>query len=308
MPRDRANIRVDMWSDGDWRALPVGAQHLYMQILTHSTLNYAGVADWRPGRLAALTHGRTAADVEADAQPLRDAWFIYTDQETEEVLVRSFLRHDGVIKHPRLHVSMANDWACVASPDIRAFVSFELSKLHNSDPSLPLWKDARVKKILLAEAKDLKGFSQSFPIAEPKPMANPLPKDSQSVSMHTATATATTTSSNEDKKSVPRNRGHRLPEDFSITPEMYQWATSKGLTINLTTSTEKFINHWTAASGSNATKLNWVAAWRNWMLGDQEKAAPRMDHSQRGIAKGIAMMAAWDSENGTDQTFLEIEG
>jgi hypothetical protein len=295
-----------MWSDGDWRALPVGAQHLYMLILTHSTLNYAGVGDWPPGRLAALTAGRTAADIESDAEHLRDAAFIYTDLDTEEVLVRSFLRHDGVIKHPRLHVSMANDWACVASPDIRAFVAFELSKLHDGDPSLPLWKDARVKKILLAEAKDLKGFSQSFPIAEPKPMANPLPKDSQSFSMQTATATATTTSSNEDKRSGPRKRGHRLPEDFAVTPEMYQWASSKGFSIDIQASTERFINHWTAASGSTATKLDWVAAWRNWLLGDQQRAAPRMDHSARARAKEADMLARFHASN--DQTFLEIEG
>lgn len=305
MARDRANIRVDMWSDADWRALPVGAQHLYMQILTHATLNYAGVGDWRPGRLAALTSGRTSADVEADADHLREAHFIYTDSETEEVLVRSFLRHDGVIKHPRLHVSMANDWACIASSEIRSFVSFELKKLHSEEPALTLWKDARVQSILKSEAKDMKELCQSFAIAEPEPLANPLPKESQSVSMHTATATATATSSNEDKKSGPRKRGHRIPSDFAITAEMYQWASSKGLTIDLHHSTEKFINYWTAST-KNATKLDWVAAWRNWMLGDQEKAAPKMDHSARGIAKGRALMAQALAEE-QHQTFLEIE-
>jgi len=297
-----------MWSDSDWRTLPVGAQHLYMQILTHATLNYAGVGDWRPGRLAALTAGRTSADVEADAEHLRAASFIYTDADTEEVLVRSFLRHDGVIKHPRLHVSMANDWACIASSEIRSFVSFELKKLHDEEPGLTLWKDSRVQSILKAEAKDMKELCQSFAIAEPAPLANPLPKDSQSISMHTATTTATTTSSNEDKKSGPRKRGHRIPEDFSITAEMYQWASSKGLTINLQLSTEKFINHWTSTT-KNATKLDWVAAWRNWMLGDQEKAAPRMDHSARGLARGMAMLAQHDAQEAAQQPiFREIAG
>lgn len=286
-----------MWSDGDWRALPVGSQHLYMQILTHSTLNYAGVADWRPGRLAALTSGRVAADVEADAQPLRDAWFIHTDHDTEEVLVRSFLRHDGVIRHPRLHVSMANDWACIASANIRAFVSFELSKLHNAEPALPLWKDARVQSILKSEARDMKEVSQSFPIAEPKPLANPLAKDSHSDPMRTATTTATTTSSKEDKKSVPRRRGHRLPEDFSITPEMHQWAATKSFSIDIQTATEKFKNHWAAASGASSSKLDWVAAWRNWLIGDQERAGQpqRMDHSARGLAKGMDLLAKFDA-------------
>lgn len=30
--------------------------------------------------------------------------------------------------------------------------------------------------------------------------------------------------------------------------------------------TDRFINHWQAESGRNATKIDWVAAWRNWML------------------------------------------
>jgi hypothetical protein len=107
------------------------------------------------------------------------------------------------------------------------------------------------------------------------------------------------------KKSSPE-RGTRIPEDFAITPAMYQWASSKGLSIDLHHSTEKFINHWTAST-KNATKRDWVAAWRNWMLGDQEKAAPRMDHSARGLAKGVAMMAAWDAKNPGQDGFLEIE-
>ena len=56
MARDRASIRIDLWADEDWRKLSLGAQHLYMLILSHSTLNYAGVADWRAGRLSALTY------------------------------------------------------------------------------------------------------------------------------------------------------------------------------------------------------------------------------------------------------------
>jgi hypothetical protein len=104
------------------------------------------------------------------------------------------------------------------------------------------------------------------------------------------------------KETAPR--GTRIPEDFTITPAMYDWASAKGLTINLQHSTEKFINHWTAST-KNATKRDWVAAWRNWMLGDQEKAAPRMDHSARGLAKGMAMLQEYDAKN--NQNIFELE-
>lgn len=209
MARDRANIRVDMWADTDVRCLSLGAQHLYMLILTHSSLTYAGVADWRPGRLAALTSGRTGAEVERDARELQAGHFIYADENTEEVMVRSFLRHDGVIKHPRLKVSMANDYAGIASTPIREFIAWELQKLHREQPDLTLWADQRVQTILKAKARDLKAEPQglrqevchSDAIASPDALANPLAKDSHSVSMRTATATATSVLHTDDSSS-----------------------------------------------------------------------------------------------------------
>ena len=67
MARDRANIRTDIWNDDDFRQLSASAQLLYLQLLTSATLTYAGVADWRPKRIAALACGRNAKDVEAAA-------------------------------------------------------------------------------------------------------------------------------------------------------------------------------------------------------------------------------------------------
>ena len=39
--------------------------------------------------------------------------------------------------------------------------------------------------------------------------------------------------------------------------------------------TDKFINYWRAKSGKDATKLDWVATWRNWMLNAEERLAPQ---------------------------------
>jgi hypothetical protein len=34
---------------------------------------------------------------------------------------------------------------------------------------------------------------------------------------------------------------------------------------------EKFRNYWHAKSGSGATKLDWAATWRNWILDESER-------------------------------------
>jgi hypothetical protein len=114
----------------------------------------------------------------------------------------------------------------------------------------------------------------------------------------------------EGEEEVEQGRGKRatrIPPDFTITPEMRQYAAAKTPDVNIDLATEKFINHWTAASGSNASKRDWTATWRNWMLSDQERAGraaqPRMDHSARGLAKGMAMLQAYDAQQ---QTTLEL--
>jgi hypothetical protein len=106
----------------------------------------------------------------------------------------------------------------------------------------------------------------------------------------------------------PRKRATRIPEDFEVTPAMVEWAKENAPDVNGRIATQKFINYWTAKSGKDATKLDWPATWRNWMLSDQEKApgnVVHMDHSARSLAKGAALLAKFDSE----QTPLaQIEG
>lgn len=54
----------------------------------------------------------------------------------------------------------------------------------------------------------------------------------------------------------------RLPEDFELTPE--RQATARAEAVNPEREFARFCDHWRAASGSNARKHDWDAAWRNW--------------------------------------------
>ena len=129
MARNYAQIRVSIWQDDDFRALPVEAQHLYFLLLTSPTLNLAGVTDWRPGRLASLASGWTVAALRASAQRLAERRYILTDEATEEVLVRTLVKHDGVLRNPKTAIGMVSAWTGTYSQDIRAAVACEVRTL-----------------------------------------------------------------------------------------------------------------------------------------------------------------------------------
>lgn len=134
MARDRANIRTDIWNDDDFRGLSPQAQLLYLQLLTSATLTYAGVADWRPKRIAALAAGRTPKQTEDAARELMDGLFVVIDEETEEVLIRSFLKHDGLLQKPNVTKAMVTAYGQVYSMPLKGVIVHELNRLHDKFP------------------------------------------------------------------------------------------------------------------------------------------------------------------------------
>lgn len=104
-----------------------------------------------------------------------------------------------------------------------------------------------------------KSDASSIPNGNAEPDANSMPREKE--------RERTT----EAKASVPRKRGKRIPDDFAITEEMREWGRTNCPTVDGQQETTKFINYWQAKAGRDATKLDWVATWRNWMLNAKER-------------------------------------
>lgn len=77
------------------------------------------------------------------------------------------------------------------------------------------------------------------------------------------------TSSSSSARNTARTpqRGTRIPDDFTVTEAMVEWAREKAPGVDGRRETDKFVNYWQAASGQSATKRDWISAWRHWMLG-----------------------------------------
>ncbi len=136
MARDHARILVSIWNDDDFRSLDVAGQHLYLLLTTHPHLSYCGVMDWWPGRLAALTTGVDEDHVYGAVKTLIDAEFVHLDVQTSELLVRSYVRYDGVMDRPNMGKAVSTALTRVTSKEIRESVHRELGRLRRESPML----------------------------------------------------------------------------------------------------------------------------------------------------------------------------
>ncbi len=83
------------------------------------------------------------------------------------------------------------------------------------------------------------------------------------------------TRSNPDQREGAATRGTRIPEPFILTADMRHWAATEAPAVDVDLATRMFVDHFRASTGRNATKLDWLATWRNWIRRDQQTAARR---------------------------------
>lgn len=170
MARDHARVRNDIWVDEDFTNLSSSAQWLYLRILSHSKLEYCGVTEWRPGRLAASAADLTAADVEMFAAELEAGQFLVIDRDTEEAFVRSFIKHDGLMDKWNLAAAVARTFVEVASKPLRGAIVHELHRLQDDYPDYRGWDREDVQKVL---RRDAIAPSDAIEMTPPNPTNRP---------------------------------------------------------------------------------------------------------------------------------------
>lgn len=136
MARDHARIQVGIWNDHDFRALDVPGQHAYLMLSSQARLSYCGVMDYIPGRLAVLSHNNTESKIRAAIRTLERRRFAIVDKKTHEVLVRSYVRHDGVMNRVNMGKAVATAFSQVASATLRDAILTELGRLYAESPGL----------------------------------------------------------------------------------------------------------------------------------------------------------------------------
>ncbi|HEY3259612.1 MAG TPA: hypothetical protein VGJ95_04975 [Pseudonocardiaceae bacterium] len=129
MARSYANIFTAIWRDDDFRALDGEAQRVYLLLATQPNISAAGMLPMTVGRWAAMSADTKPADIRAALSRLTEAHFVIADEVTEEVLVRSFVRHDKGYGNPK-RVPVIRDAARdIESRSLRQALAVEFVRL-----------------------------------------------------------------------------------------------------------------------------------------------------------------------------------
>jgi len=153
-------------------------------------------------------------------------------------------------------------------------------QIHDFEKHHPLRADIEEKRNSVAAKRSEAGKRGNVTRWGADPVATESQTDRKSVATYrseTETETETETTST-DVDVVTRKRATRIPDPFIVDSAMRAWATERTPGVFVDSSTEKFVNYW-RSKARDATKLDWIRTWRNWMITDfenlpQQRGAP----------------------------------
>ncbi|MFD7109109.1 hypothetical protein ACFWAF_02830 [Streptomyces microflavus] len=102
MARGHGRILTSIWEDTDFTELDESEQRLYLFLISQPNLNHAGLLDLTLRRWSRKARGLSVGELEKRIHALEQARFIVVDDDTEELLIRSFIRNDGVWRMPKV--------------------------------------------------------------------------------------------------------------------------------------------------------------------------------------------------------------
>jgi len=144
MARDHARIKIDIW-DGDFTELRAAEQHVYLLLASNRGLSRCGVLDYIPARFLGLAADLSAPRFRSAIGGLRAKRFVVIDDDTQELLVRSYVRHDGVLDRVNMGKATGAAFEAVVSDEIRHAIGDELARLMKERPDLPGWEGLAIE-------------------------------------------------------------------------------------------------------------------------------------------------------------------
>ncbi len=140
MAREHARLWLDINSDDDFEALPFDAQGFYTRVvLTLDDLSYCGVARWLPKKLTTKAPDLPLPRILTAAHHLEVGRYCLFDLNTEEVLARSYVRRDELLRNPKMAAAVIKAYSGIASKQLRAAVVDEIRRVRDEHPEYSSW-------------------------------------------------------------------------------------------------------------------------------------------------------------------------
>lgn len=286
MSRSYARIMTAIWRNREFRALDAAMQRVYLLLVTQPDISAAGTLPLTVRRWADMAADTTPQDITAALTVLAAKNFVVFDRDTEELLVRSFVKWDAGYTNSKRIPVIKRAGAEIASEALRRVLAAEFGRL-----GLPT-------AFLLDSPSDALSDGDDDPdgavLPEPDPETLFPQVDSLSdrasggvspsegvVATEVSTGepairnphTPSLRSGSAPTRAPSKKRGTRIPDDFSVTAEMTVWARENAPDV-APSETGLFIDYWKQAT-RNAEKRDWKTAWQVWMRKEQKRINER---------------------------------
>ena len=134
MARSYAKVYVNIWSpENDFRELTADEQLVYLMLCSNPKTNAAGLVVRQARKWSNGTADFTTDRVESTVDSLIAKRYLLTDSGTDELWIRSFIRHDRGYRNMFLRKSIETAIAAIESPTIRELAALELAAVQVED-------------------------------------------------------------------------------------------------------------------------------------------------------------------------------
>ena len=296
MSGDYGKLYKRAWGDADFKALTAHEQLQYLKLISQPDVSMAGILTHAAMRWAGQTADLDAEDIERALGGLERKRFVAYDRDTQELLIRSYIRNDGGWKSPLTMKGIRAAVERILSPKLRRIISAELAKIDTSVlsekvseryngtvreyveatlkgltkgyPALDIWASEGVSEGVCEGVSE--GHHDFAPItASPSPATSPATSPSPAewgALAHDEAPSAELVTLDDAADAAPTRRGRRLPEDWTPSRTDGNENAEAGHSPEwLRDQLERFRDHWAAQPGQKGTKLDWDATWRNWL-------------------------------------------
>jgi len=136
MARKYAPVLCSIWEDEDFIALTASAQRAYLLLLSQKRLNMLGVLPFTPIAWARKCADENLDDLSRSISELEAANFVVIDHETQELLIRTMVKHDPP-RGPKSRVAMWRAFDVIDSKPLKIAVCAEIEESIWADEQVP---------------------------------------------------------------------------------------------------------------------------------------------------------------------------
>ncbi|RRQ26294.1 hypothetical protein DK926_18785 [Rhodococcus sp. Eu-32] len=184
MAREFGKLWFVMFQDDDFCAQPLLDKMVYVALLGLPSVNYAGLTPLSMKRLKKACAPATELEIKAALVRLERKRYVFTDSESEEQLIRTFIRNDEVWKQPNMMISALRSAGLVESRKLASVLSEELDRVDMPTSAKPLqqkklddahsFAESRLNSLVKGVGKDFpEPFAEDFPKGLPEVFARP---------------------------------------------------------------------------------------------------------------------------------------